>query len=353
MSTRTMRTTLGASLAVLMAAGSVVGLTADVPAHAVIPSPVTVFAQAFGPWSASSTAHPCVAFGSASDYDTRMASGSGTKSFANQKTDYAQASSGTRLARIDSSSSGKVTASVGATGLRSLAIDAVGSSTATRLAAGTCGDNGATALSWASSLADGSYKVNKAGWLDVTATKHSGDWASFTVDVVRPDESSFYPRPYGDLSGTEHVRAYIPAGSLVEVRAEATGSIALMGTASSAKDVASVSIRATVGLAGAAASGEAGAAKAKTAVVLPTTVACSGSTSRAGKAQVALTKYAKKKAASATITVNGKVKKRIAKVRAKSYGVALPATGAITIRTKLKLKSGATVAVKRSYSACH
>jgi len=192
--------------------------------------------------------------------------------------------------------------------------------------------------------------VSRPGWLEVTTTR------GYAGDVEFRVMSGFFPGPddaneHNELisydHGTHTNRIFVPSGRIaIFINAYVYGSTFSDGTYSqSSSDASAVTATFTP-------TGEATGAAVGTArdlVALPDSVDCN-----AHRATVSITKKAKKKAKRIDVFVNGKKARTVKRIkRPTALTVAVPATGAVTVKVVLTRKPGKKKpTVARTYAPC-
>jgi hypothetical protein len=216
---------------------------------------------------------------------------------------------------------------------------------------GDCGSNHLLGSATPSQSFLSVLPIRTSGWLDV-ASSISGSGpveVAAAVGLVRPGGSDVSTYPFLQQTlGSAKRRVYLPAGWSVAIALNVEADASLHNPIDSRRAASvSASFSGRFTPAGAAVNAAHGARVARRSVTLPASVSCAGS------ARVKVTKYARKKARSVAILVNGRVAKRIKTIkRARYHTVRIPTAGPITISAKVTPKHGKKVKVVRSYAAC-
>lgn len=264
---------------------------------------------------------------------------------------------GSTVADLTSTAAASASFTTAGGGLSTLSLTASAAATFTRVApSARCGSSGLAAEAAPSSQFDLMLPVTSSGWLDLSATVRSSVGAEnrfryqiFLVPAGGSIGNATLLAGHQFVAGTRSSRVWLPAraslGLVVEAKVEAELRYPDNGRRSASGTIA---VSARFQPAGVATAPARGARLAKRAVVLPAAVSC------AGRASIKLTKFARKKASSVVLAANGRVVKRLPRIkRARVVVVRVPTAGPITLRAVVKPKKGKKrVKVTRSYAAC-
>jgi hypothetical protein len=280
----------------------------------------------------------------------------GSKTLATTGRGTLKGQNGSAVSDVTTSVSSRVSFATAGGGIRSFtateAASAAFSKAPTGLACG--GTDSRLAMTYPNGAFSFELPATTSGWLDVTGTAPAANSAEgsfrYLIALRPPAAGAQVHAGGGDViaGGTSTTHVYVPRGYAVVVNVQAEVYAYLEDPAIGRNRAAgSMTVRGTVTPAGSAATALAGPAKARRAVTLPAALACNGS------ARVTVAKTGKRTKAVA-LTVNGRVVKRIKKVRrATAYTVAVPRTGRVTLGAVVTPKKGAKATVSRSYVACH
>lgn len=191
--------------------------------------------------------------------------------------------------------------------------------------------------------------VPGAAWLDLTLVNQTpANPFTFETVVANSAGARVGGIPQREVATTQHLRIFVPARSALwlEGKNEASARARRPLTATVTSTFA-FTFRGVVTPIGAASTAQSGPAPARRAVTLPAAVSCS-----ARKATVRVTRYARKKARTVVVRVNGTRVRTITRPTARKHVVKVPARGGIRIKATVTFKNGKKKTTSRSYAAC-
>jgi hypothetical protein len=213
----------------------------------------------------------------------------------------------------------------------------------------SCGANGtviANATPWMSSHTV--QPVAGAGWLTLRVANRARSVTriKLTVWTAAGTASTFVPDR--DIATDQTIRAYLPAGGLVDLWTSAGGGASAKAPLTKVQTTSwTTSLRGDVIGVGVATGAQRGALFPRRSVTLPAAVSCARHTAR-----IAVTKVGRKKARKVVVVVNGKKVRTLSRLKVKGYGVKVPAKGTITLKAKVTSRHGTTRTTARTYAAC-